>query len=191
MRLAPLSLATYRRWFTPYHVTSVYAAMALALLALALSFGASPHPEVPVPPFKTRVTDLTGALDRAQQNLLEVKLLSLEVDRGSQIAVLLVPTTHPETIEQYSMRVVQEWKLGRQGVNDGALLLVAKDDRTLRIEVGYGLEGALPDATCRRIVEEIIVPRFQAGDFAGGIDAGVDSMIKQIDGEPLPPPVIK
>lgn len=161
---------------------------ACALLALALSFGGGARAEVPVPAFKDRVTDLTGTLNNEQQGALEHKLAGFEERKGSQIAVLLVPTTQPETIEQYSLRVVEQWKLGRKGVDDGALLLIAKDDRTLRIEVGYGLEGALPDVTARRIVDDIIVPRFRAGDFAGGIDAGVDSMLGQIEGEPLAEP---
>ncbi len=102
--------------------------------------------------------------------------------------MLIVPTTRPETIEQYSIRVAEQWKLGRKGVDDGALLLVAKDDRALRIEVGYGLEGVLPDVVAKRIIEDIIVPRFKSGDFYAGIDTGVDAMIKVVDGEPLPPP---
>jgi uncharacterized protein len=102
--------------------------------------------------------------------------------------VLLVPTTQPETIEQYGIRVAEAWKLGRKGVDDGALLLVAKDDRALRIEVGYGLEGAVPDAIAKRIVEETITPRFREGDFYGGVSAGVDQLMHVIDGEPLPEP---
>ena len=97
-------------------------------------------------------------------------------------------TTQPETIEQYSIRVVDQWKLGRKGVDDGALLLVAKDDRAVRIEVGRGLEGVLPDAIASRIVREHIAPRFREGDFNGGIHSGVDRMIRVIDGEPLPAP---
>ena len=142
---------------------------------------------VPVPALKARVTDLTRTLAADQTAKLEQKLAAFESRKGSQIAVLIVPTTRPEAIEQYSIRVAEQWKLGRKGVDDGALLLVAKDDRALRIEVGYGLEGALPDATANRIIEDIIVPRFKTGDFYGGIDAGVDAMIKVVDGEPLPP----
>jgi len=164
------------------------AVIAWALLALGLSFGDGSHAEVSVPPLKTRVTDLTETLNDVEQRALELKLAALEARKGSQIAVLLVPTTQPETIEEYSLRVVQQWKLGRKGVDDGALLLIAKDDHALRIEVGYGLEGTLPDVAARRIVDDVIVPRFRAGDFAGGIDAGVDSMIKRIEGEPLPEP---
>src|SRR5207344_3150798 len=132
--------------------------------------------------------DQTGTLSVGDIASLDRTLRDFEARKGSQIAVLIVPTTQPEAIEQYSIRVAEQWKLGRKGVDDGALLLVAKDDRALRIEVGYGLEGALPDAIAKRIVEDIIVPRFKSGDFYGGIDAGVEGMIKVVDGEPLPPP---
>jgi uncharacterized protein len=142
---------------------------------------------VPVPALKARVTDLTGSLSADQLTRLEQKLAAFESRKGSQFAVLIVATTHPETIEQYSIHVAEQWKLGRKDVDDGALLLVAKDDRAVRIEVGYGLEGALPDAIAKRIIEDIIVPRFKSGDFYGGIDAGVDAMIKVVEGEPLPP----
>lgn len=144
--------------------------------------------DVAVPQLTARVTDLTGTLTGDQRASLEQKLAAFEASKGSQIAVLIVPTTAPEAIEQYSIRVVEQWKLGRKGVDDGALLLVAKNDRTMRIEVGYGLEGALPDAIAKRIVAETITPYFKAGDFYGGISAGVDQMMKVIQGEPLPPP---
>jgi uncharacterized protein len=162
-------------------------AWAQALLLLALGLGIA-HAEVAVPPLKARVTDLTATLSREQQARLEQELQDFEAKRGSQLAVLIVPTAQPETIEQYGIRVVDSWKLGRKGVDDGALLLIAKNDRSLRIEVGYGLEGALNDATAKRIVNEIIVPRFKAGDFYGGIEAGIQSIIKVIGGESLPPP---
>ncbi|HET6492660.1 MAG TPA: TPM domain-containing protein, partial [Burkholderiales bacterium] len=116
------------------------------------------HAEVAIPPLTARVTDLTGTLSAAQRTALEERLAAFEAKKGSQVAVLLVPTTQPETIEQYAIRVAEQWKLGRKGVDDGVLLLVAMQDRTVRIEVGYGLEGALPDATAKRIVEEYIVP---------------------------------
>ncbi len=158
-------------------------------LFLALLLAAGPAlAEVAVPPLRARVTDLTGTLDAAQAAALEQKLAAFEQRKGAQVAVLLVPSTRPETIEQYAIRVAEAWKLGRKGVDDGALLLVAKDDRTLRIEVGYGLEGVLPDAVANRIIDETIVPRFRAGDFPGGIDAGVGRMLAVIDGEPLPEP---
>ena len=144
--------------------------------------------DVAVPPLKARVTDLTATLSSQQQATLEQTLSAFEARKGSQIAVLLVPTTQPETAEQYAVRVEEAWKLGRKGVDDGVLLLVAKNDRKLRIEVGYGLEGALNDATAKRIIEEEITPRFKQGDFYGGISAGVGRIIKVVDGEPLPPP---
>jgi uncharacterized protein len=163
---------------------------ARALISLAL-LGFAPlaaAQELPVPPLAQRVTDQAGLLDAAQRARLEDRLAAFEARKGSQIAVLIVPSTQPETIEQFGIRVAEQWKLGRKGVDDGAILLVARDDRALRIEVGYGLEGALPDVVCKRIIEDVIVPRFKLGDFAGGIDAGVDAMIKVIDGEPLPEP---
>lgn len=142
--------------------------------------------QVAVPPV-ARVTDLTGTLGHAQRAALEQRLAAFEQRKGSQVAVLIVATTAPESIEQYGIRVAEAWRLGRKGVDDGAILLVAKDDRALRLEVGYGLEGVLPDAVARRIVDEVVVPRFRDGDFAGGVEAGVAQVLKVIDGEPLPP----
>ena len=113
---------------------------------------------------------------------------NLEARKGSQIAVLIVPTTDGEAIEQFSLRVAETWKIGRKKIDDGALLVVAKNDRHLRIEVGYGLEGALTDVTSKRIIDEVITPKFKAGDFAGGVSAGVNRMIGVIDGEKLPAP---
>ena len=143
--------------------------------------------QVAVPP-PARVTDQTRTLSAEQKAALEQMLQAFEARKGSQIALLLVPTTGGEPVEQYALRVAEQWKLGRKGVDDGALLVVAKDDRALRIEVGYGLEGALNDATAKRIIAEVITPRFREGDFFGGISSGVDRMIKVIDGEPLPAP---
>ena len=163
--------------------------MRLRRLAAALLLAAplAAVAEVAVPPV-ARVTDLTATLSDQQRGALEQRLAAFEQRKGSQVAVLLVPTTAPETIEQYGIRVAEAWRLGRKGVDDGAILLVAKDDRALRIEVGYGLEGALPDAIAKRIVDDVIVPRFRDGDFAGGIDAGVEQVLRVIDGEPLPAP---
>lgn len=144
--------------------------------------------ELAVPALQARVTDLSGTLDAAQVAALEAKLAAFEQRKGAQVAVLLVASTQPEAIEQYGIRVAGAWQLGRRGVDDGALLLVARDDRSLRIEVGYGLEGVLPDAIARRIIDEAIVPRFRDGDYYGGIDAGIDRMLAVIDGEPLPAP---
>lgn len=144
--------------------------------------------DVAVPPLTGRVVDLTGTLSADQAAALEQKLKTFEDRKGSQLAVLIVPTTQPETVEQYSLRVAEQWKLGRKKVDDGALLLIAKNDRKLRIEVGYGLEGVLNDATSKRIIDEIITPKFRSGDFAGGISDGADRILKVIDGEPLPAP---
>jgi len=157
---------------------------ALLLLLLALPAWA----QVAVPQLAARVTDLTGTLTKEQTASLEQMLQSFEARKGSQVAVLMVPTTAPEAIEQYAIRVAERWKVGRKNVDDGAILVVAKNDRALRIEVGYGLEGALNDATANRIIREVITPRFRDGDFYGGINAGVDRMLRVIDGEPLPAP---
>ena len=146
------------------------------------------HAEMAVPPLKARVTDLTGTLSPSQRDTLERELQAFESRKGSQIAVLIVPTTQPEAIEQFSIHVAEAWKLGRKGVDDGVLLLVAKEDHELRIEVGYGLEGVIPDAVAKRVVSEIIIPYFKQGDFYGGIHAGVARLIRLIDGEPLPSP---
>jgi uncharacterized protein len=142
---------------------------------------------VAVPPLTAPVTDLSATLSAEQRAALDDELRAFEERKGSQVAVLIVPTTKPEPIEQYAIRVAEQWKLGRNKVDDGAILVVAKDDRAVRIEVGYGLEGVLTDATARRIIDDVIVPRFSRDDFDGGIVAGVDSIMKVIDGEPLPP----
>jgi uncharacterized protein len=142
-----------------------------------------------VPPLSGRVVDQTGTLASSDVASLTQTLKDFETRKGSQIAVLIVPTTAPETIEQYSIRVAEAWKIGRKKIDDGAILVVAKDDRKLRIEVGYGLEGALTDVTSKRIIDEVITPKFKSGDFAGGISAGVARIIGVVDGEPLPAPV--
>ena len=160
---------------------------ACALLTCLLLAGPA-RAEVAVPTLSARVTDLTGTLTADQKAALEETLQAFERNKGSQIAVLLVSTTQPESIEQYSMRVAEAWKLGRKGVDDGALLLIAKDDRALRIEVGYGLEGVLTDIASKRIVSDIIVPHLKNGDFYQGIQAGVERMIRLVEGEPLPQP---
>ncbi|HNI73421.1 MAG TPA: TPM domain-containing protein, partial [Accumulibacter sp.] len=121
----------------------------------------------PIPRLTARVTDSTSTLSAEQRRTLETKLADFERQKGSQIAVLIVSTVAPESIEQYALRVAEAWKLGRRGVDDGALLLIAKQDRKLRIEVGYGLEGAINDATAKRVISEIISPRFKDGDFYG------------------------
>src|SRR5260221_9609084 len=118
----------------------------------------------------------SGETDSLQQTMR-----AFEARKGSQLAVLIVPTTAPETIEQFSLRVAEAWKIGRKKVDDGALLVIAKNDRHLRIEVGYGLEGAITDVTARRITDEVITPKFKSGDFAGGISAGIGKMIGLIN----------
>ncbi len=159
-----------------------------SILALLLCWAFAASAEVAVPPLTGRVVDQTGTLSSGDIASLTQTLKNLELRKGSQIAVLIVPTTAPETIEQYAIRVAEAWKIGRKKIDDGALVVVAKDDRKLRIEVGYGLEGALTDVTSKRIIDEIITPRFRNGDFAGGISAGVDRIIGVIDGEKLPAP---
>lgn len=159
------------------------------LFCLAIIWNVAAVADVAIPSLSARVTDITGTLTADQKATLEQSLSAFEAKKGAQIAVLIVPTTAPETIEQYSLRVVDQWKLGRKNVDDGALLIIAKDDRTLRIEVGYGLEGALNDAVSKRIISETIVPFFKQGDYYAGIEAGINSMINVVNGEPLPKPV--
>lgn len=155
-------------------------------LAVALILGATA--QLAIPPLQSRVTDLTATLSAQQKEVLEASLQEFEQRKGSQLGVLMVSTTAPQSIEQYALRVAEQWKLGRKNVDDGALLIIAKNDRALRIEVGYGLEGALNDAVSKRIISEIITPKFKQGDFYGGIRAGVDSMLRVIEGEALPAP---
>ena len=158
------------------------------LLACALGWSALAAAQMPVPPLTGHVTDQTGTLSAEQKASLEQTLTAFEARKGSQLAVLMVASSAPEEIEQYALRVAEQWKLGRKKVDDGAILVVAKDDRAMRIEVGYGLEGALNDLTSKRIISETILPRFKSQDFYGGITAGVGQIIRVIDGEPLPEP---
>ncbi|WP_407187510.1 TPM domain-containing protein [Bradyrhizobium centrosematis] len=166
---------------------SAFSSFVLAV-AIVLACVIPTHADVAVPQLTGRVVDQTGTLSSSDIASLSQRLRDFEARKGSQIAVLIVPTTQPETIEQFSLRVAEAWKIGRKKVDDGAILVVAKNDRHLRIEVGYGLEGALTDVTSRRIIDEDITPKFRSGDFAAGIGAGVDRMMRVIDGEPLPSP---
>src|SRR5258708_5470606 len=159
-----------------------------SLLALLLCWAASALALVAVPPLSGRVVDQTGTLSPGDIASLTQTLKDLETRKGSQIAVLIVPTTDGEAIEQFSLRVADAWKIGRKKLDDGALRVIAKNDRHLRIEVGYGLEGALTDVTTKRIIDEVITPKFKTGDFAGGVSAGINRMIRVIDGEKLPAP---
>lgn len=159
-------------------------AFGLLLASLALFAWA----QVAVPDLSRRVTDLTATLSVDQVAALEGKLAAFEVQKGSQIAVLIIPSTQPEDIAQFGIRVADQWKIGRAKIEDGVILIVAKDDRTLRLEVGYGLEGAIPDAVAKGVIAETITPHFKAGDYYGGIDAGVQQLMRLIEGEQFPPP---
>ena len=163
-------------------------ALKALLAAAALCWLAVAGAQIPVPALTGRVVDQTGTLSPAQQASLEQTLATFEARKGTQIAVLIIPTTAPEAIEQFSIRAAEKWKVGRRKVDDGAILVVAKDDRATRIEVGYGLEGVLTDLASHRIIDEVILPRFKNQDFYGGIAAGVDQIIRVVDGEPLPAP---
>ena len=141
---------------------------------------------VAVPALSGRIVDLTSTLTTDQVERLNAKLQTFERRGGSQIAVLLIPTTQSEPIEAFSIRVADVWKLGRRKIDDGAILVIVKNDRTARLEVGYGLEGVLNDATSKRIIDEVLLPHIKANDYFSGIDAGLDAVLKAIDGEALP-----
>lgn len=160
---------------------------------LSVLWSALLHAQQPLPALTARVTDLTGTLKPAERQQLESQLADLERRKGSQLVVVMVPSTLPEPISDYTIRLAESWKIGRakepgKKVDDGVILLVAKNDRKVRIEVGYGLEGAIPDALAKRIIVEAISPRFREGDYFGGIQAAVVDLTKIINGEPLPEP---
>ena len=160
---------------------------ALAPFAFGAAWDAPKEGLAPIPPLTSAVTDQTGTLSPAERQALESKLRDWEARTTNQLAVLIVPTTAPEAIEDYSIRVAEAWKIGQKGKDNGAILLVAKNDKRMRIEVGYGFEGSLTDVTSRRIIAEDIAPQFSTGNFAAGINAGVDRIISVVDaGEPLP-----
>ncbi len=156
------------------------------LLAVALGWIALAVGQVPVPALTGHIIDQTGTLTSEQKVALEQSLAGFEARKGSQIAVLIVASTAPEAIEPFALRVAENWKLGRKKIDDGVILVVAKNDRAVRIEVGYGLEGALTDLTSKRIISETLLPRFRDQDYYGGIAAGVQQIIRVVDGEPLP-----
>jgi uncharacterized protein len=166
-------LARTRRWL----------ASGLLLLFTALAWA-----QLPVPALTSHVIDTTGTLSTAQLQQLEGKLALFEKERGSQLVILLVPTTQPEDIAAYANRVAATWKIGRKEVGDGLLLIVAKDDRRVRIEVARALEGAIPDLMARRIIDQTITPGFKQNDFSGGLHAGVTQIMALIKGEALPLP---
>ena len=158
---------------------------ALLLAAVAL-VGAQAQDLLPVPVLTGRVIDQTGTLDASQRQALEAKLLAIEQEKGSQIVMLMVATTQPEDIASYANRVGNAWKIGRKDVGDGILVVVAKNDRKMRIEVAKTLEGAVPDIAAARIIDHGMKPRFRENDFAGGLDAAADQLIARIKGEALP-----
>lgn len=158
----------------------------LSLLLLLLATLNVKAQTQPVPKLEAGVTDQTSTLSNQQIKALEGELSSFEQEKGSQVVVLIISTTDPETIESYAIRLAEEWQIGRSGVDDGVILLIAKDDRKVRIEVGYGLEGAIPDAYAKRIIENIIIPNFRQGQFYNGIENGVGAIMGLIDGEELP-----
>jgi uncharacterized protein len=161
----------------------------LPLLATLLLLPALLHADTAVPKLARHVTDLTGTLTAPQVDQLDAQLVALEKAKGAQLVVLMVGSTGDQPIEQYSLAVAEANKVGRKGTDDGVLLLIAKSDRAVRIEVGYGLEGAIPDAANARIIREYIAPKFRTGDYFGGISDAVGALTQLIDGEPLPPPV--
>jgi uncharacterized protein len=161
------------------------------LLLAAAAFAADPTDPIPVPKLTGRVVDLTGTLAVPERDAIAAKLATFESARGSQVVVLLVPSIGTEAIEEFATRVTDAWKLGRAGVDDGVLFVIAKQERKLRIQSGRGVQGTLTDALAKRIIVERVTPRFRTGDFAGGIDAGVDAIMKAIEGESLPPPAKK
>ena len=162
-----------------------------ALLAWLLAFLATfagAQGVLPVPELTARVIDQTGTLDDIQRKGLDDKLAAFEQAKGTQIVMLLVPTTQPEDIASYANRVGNAWKIGRKEVGDGILLIVAKDDRKVRIEVAKTLEGAVPDLAAKQIIDDAITPRFRQNDFAGGLSAAADQLIARVNGEALPTP---
>jgi uncharacterized protein len=158
------------------------------LLACFACLGAAAQGVLPVPELTARVIDQTNTLDAIQRQGLEEKLANFEQQKGTQIVILMVPTTQPEDIASYANRVANAWKIGRKDVGDGIVIIVAKNDRQVRIEVAKTLEGAVPDLAARQVIDDAITPKFRAGDFAGGLQAGVDQLIARINGEPLPAP---
>ena len=159
------------------------------MLAMALLSPALLHAADAVPKLARHVTDLTGTLTASQVDQLDAHLVALEKTKGAQLVVLMVGSTGGQDIESYSLAVAEANKVGRKGTDDGVLLLIAKDDRRVRIEVGYGLEGAIPDAATARIIREYIAPKFRSNDYFGGISDAVGALTLLINGEPLPPPV--
>jgi uncharacterized protein len=167
------------------------AAFLLSLLASIAALAATQTEPIAVPKLTARVIDQTGSLTAAERDALEAKLAAFEQKRGSQVAVLLVPSIGPEAIEEFAGRVTDAWQLGRKGIDDGVLFVVAKQERKMRIHTGRGVQGTLTDALSRRIIADLVAPHFRTGDFTGGIDAGVNAIIRAIEGEELALPAVK
>ncbi len=191
----PLDKRTFVRLFALAGHSAARAVIALAALLFSMSaatvqaqaWEAGSDGLLPIPPLTAHINDLTQSLSASEKQALEAKLTDWEARTTNQLAVLIVPTTQPEPIEAYSIRVAEKWQIGRKGKDNGALLLVAKNDKKMRIEAGYGLEGTLTDATSRRIIAENVAPFFREGKFAAGINAGIDRIIDVVaEGKPLP-----
>lgn len=163
--------------------------MLALLLAIWLPMAAWAQSVQAVPALTAHVMDSTGTLDTTQRSALEAKLAAFEQSRGAQVVVLIVPTTQPEDIAAYAQRVGDTWKIGRKNIGDGLLLVVAKNDRKVRIETTKALEGAIPDLAAKQVIDTAITPRFKQGDYAGGLDAAADQLMALISGEKLPEPV--
>lgn len=161
----------------------------LGCLLLVLAMPAWTQSPAAVPAFDSPVVDTTGTLDAATRQQLVQQAQALQQRKGSQLQLLMIPSTQPEDIETYAVRAFESFKLGRKGVDDGVLLVVAKDDRKVRIEVGYGLEGAIPDIAAGRVIQEYMVPKFRQGDYAAGVVDATAQLVRLVDGEPLPEPV--
>jgi len=169
----------YRRWMC---------APLLGVTLLGVFWGSATLSALEVPKLRGRVNDLAGVMPTARASQLEERLRRFEEQTGHQIAVLIIPSLEGENLEAFSIQVAETWKIGHKGFDNGAILLIARDDRKLRIEVGYGLEGVLPDAIASRIIREVIVPHFRSNDYPGGIEAGVEAIMTVARGESLPAP---
>jgi uncharacterized protein len=139
-----------------------------------------------VPPLRARVNDYAKVITADQTRKLEDQLAQFERETGHQVAILTVPSLEGDSLEDFSIRVAENWKIGKKGFDNGVILIVVPKDRRLRLEVGYGLEGILPDAVANQIISQYIIPRFRVGDFSSGIVAGIDAVLKVIRREPLP-----
>ena len=167
----------------------LHRALVVALLLLATTFAAVAQQLAPIPPLTSPVIDTTATIDVQTRQQLEQQARDLQQRKGAQLQILMVPTTKPEEIEEYAVRAFEQYRIGRQKVDDGVLVVVAKGDHRARIEVGYGLEGAIPDATAIRVINEYMAPRFKQGDYAGGLVEATRVLTQVIDGEALPAPM--